>query len=117
MNAACRELGGPRRPHRDTTGMGKRPAKSDKPDSLRGRRTHRKSRLTKIGGEVKQRIGYKGGLSLDTQYRHMGHTHVRMQALESVSARARACLQLVFLRCLSEYTLIYIKYACLQTSK
>ena len=87
------------------------------PHSTCVRRTHLKSRLTKIGGEVKQRIGYKGGLSLDTQYRRMGHTHVRMEALESVSARARACLQLVFLRCLSEYTLIYIKYACLQTSK
>ena len=56
MNTAWRRLSGPRTPHRDTTGMGKRPAKSDKPDSLRGRRTHRKSRLTKIGGEVKQRI-------------------------------------------------------------
>ena len=48
------------------------------------KRTHRKSRLTKIGGEVKQRIGYKGGLSLDTQQRRVGHTRARMEALEIV---------------------------------
>jgi len=54
------------------------------PHSASVRRTHRKSRLTKIGGEVKQRIGYKGGLSLDTQHRRVGHTRARMEALEIV---------------------------------
>ena len=56
------------------------------------KRTHRKSRLTKIGGEVKQRIGYKGGLSLDTRDRRSGVSVVSA----CVPEQPACCYQLVF---------------------